>query len=70
MEKDVTDEHVGPSRLARLRFGAGLTQAELSQQSGVCRDTISRAERGGSLTMRSARSIADALGVSLGEVFG
>lgn len=38
--------HMIPRELQRLRRRAGLTQQALAARLGVCRDTISRWERG------------------------
>jgi len=54
-------------RLHRLRERAGLTQAELSERSGVARSIIANLERGArsNMTLGNAMRLADALGVSL-----
>lgn len=59
-----------PMRLAQIRKRRGLTQVELAEMSGVEQATISRVERGSdAVTLRTLRQIADALGVSLGDMF-
>jgi transcriptional regulator with XRE-family HTH domain len=50
--------------LARIRRWRLLTQAELSEQSGVGINTLSRLENGGEATARTIRRLARALQVS------
>lgn len=59
------------TKLEELRRKAGLTQAELSQKSGVSRPVIAKIEDGnyGSVVGRAFIKLAEALGVSVGELF-
>jgi transcriptional regulator with XRE-family HTH domain len=50
--------------LARVRRWRLLTQAELSEASGVGTNTLSRLENGGEATARTVRRLARALAVS------
>ncbi len=56
--------------LARIRRWRLLSQAELSQQSGVGTNTLSRLENGGDATGRTVRRLARALDVSPYELTG
>ncbi len=54
-----------------LRARAGLTQAELAERAGLAFETISRVESGREPpSLRTAMSLADALGTTLDEVVG
>jgi transcriptional regulator with XRE-family HTH domain len=56
--------------LARLREERGLTQAELAEMVGVSQPTITRAEQGHvTARLETYKKCADALGVSLAEIF-
>lgn len=59
------------TKLEELRRKAGLTQAELSQKSGVSRPVISKIEDGeiGSVVGRAFIKLAEALNVSVAELF-
>lgn len=58
-------------RLFWLRNTRGMTQSQLSQQSGVNQGTISRAEAGKHKPCISViKKLADALGVSVAELLG
>lgn len=59
------------NQIRRLRFEAGeITQAELSKQVGVTRQTINAIEQGKySPSLEVAFQIADVLGKPIGEVF-
>lgn len=59
------------TKLEELRRKAGLTQAELSQKSGVSRPVIAKIEDGeiGSVMGRAFIKLAEALGVCVGELF-
>ena len=50
--------------LARIREWRLLTQAELSQKSGLGTNTLSRLENGADATARTVRRLASALEVS------
>jgi transcriptional regulator with XRE-family HTH domain len=53
------------------RVAAGLTQAELAERAGLAFETISRVEGGREPpSLRTAMSLADALGASLDAVVG
>ena len=57
-------------RLAELRKRKKLTQVELAEMSGVEQATISRIERGSdAVTLRTLRQIANAMQVSVGDLF-
>jgi len=51
------------------RFSMGLTQDEFSQNSGLHRNTIQRAENGKNITLLTVCELADALDLSLKELF-
>ena len=57
-------------KLRNLRLDAGLSQDELHQMTGVSRDTISRLETGDRPNPhpRTLRKLAEALGVSVGDI--
>jgi len=56
--------------LAEVRKDRGLTQEELSHRTGVHRNYIGGIERGErSPTVEVIATLADALGISLGELF-
>lgn len=59
------------TKIEELRRKAGLTQAELARKSGVSRPVISKIEDGeiGSVMGRAFIKLAEALGVSVGELF-
>jgi len=55
--------------IRQLREKAGDTQAELARKAGIADPTLSLIERGhANPTWATARDIADALGVSMGEL--
>lgn len=54
--------------LKAVRKRMGLTQAELAERVGVEQPTIQRYERGRSPTIDQALEIADALGVTIGDL--
>ena len=58
-----------PSPIALLRFVRGLSQSELAAHAGLCRETISRLERGEVPRLDTARAVAAALGVDLALLF-
>lgn len=60
------------NNIRRLRFFANeMTQQELAEKAGVSRQTIIAIEAGKySPSLELAFRIADAFGVSIGEVFG
>ena len=47
----------------------GVTSADLSEQTGLTKMTISNARRGKNITILNARSIAAALKVSVDEIW-
>jgi transcriptional regulator with XRE-family HTH domain len=55
--------------LRELRFNQGMTQAELSQQMNLHKNTILRAENARNLTLLSVFELADALDISPNELF-
>jgi putative transcriptional regulator len=57
------------SPIALRRFVAGMTQADLAERAGISRDTISRLERGEHPRLVTARALAHALGVHVGDLF-
>lgn len=54
-----------------IRLARGLTQAELSSRSGISQASISEIETGASVdpSYRVVRSLADALGIPIGQLF-
>jgi transcriptional regulator with XRE-family HTH domain len=59
-----------PCRLAELRRARGLSQERLSRAAGLSDAAVCRIEgRQGGVTLRTARAIARALGVSVDEVW-
>ena len=58
-----------PHNLRRLRLAEFLSQAELARRAGLHTLTISRLEAGRAKpTTRTVRALADALGISPGEL--
>src|SRR5215217_1589326 len=55
-------------RTKEWREAAGLTQRELSKESGVGKGTIVRIENGESATPRTAKKIADTLNISVADL--
>jgi transcriptional regulator with XRE-family HTH domain len=55
--------------LRELRFAGGLTQQELSQNLNLHRNSIARAENAQNMTLLSIFELADALEISLSELF-
>lgn len=57
-------------KLKRLRRGAGLTQTELSEMTGVAQSTIGQIETGERVEPRPAtlRKLAQALDVSISDL--
>ncbi len=56
-------------RIKELREAAGMTQAELSQKSGISQEHISRLENGHhDINTKTADKIAAALGVTLADL--
>lgn len=59
------------ARIYRRRRDVGLSLRALSEQCGVPRSTLSRLERGTtSVHAEAVAAVADALGMSLIDVFG
>ena len=58
--------------LAVLRGNAGLTQAQLCERAGVCKNTISKLESGERPTAHACtvKKLVDALGVGVDEISG
>ena len=57
-------------RIRRLRDAKGLTQSELAACAGLSPKHLGELERGrGNPSLKSLQSLADALGLSLGELF-
>lgn len=55
--------------LKDIRENAFLTQEELADKAGVCRDTVNQVERGRQTPeIRTKRKLAQALGVKPGEI--
>jgi transcriptional regulator with XRE-family HTH domain len=55
-------------RLRRLRLRAGLTQGELAAEAGVTRNTVSNAECGWPVLLKTVRKLARVLLVEPREV--
>lgn len=55
--------------LKEYRINSGITQSELSKMSNVHRNTIIRAENANNLTLISVFELADALDISILELF-
>jgi len=55
-------------KLNRARIEAGLPKCELADQCGLHVNTIMTALSGGRVSLRSARTVADALGFVLRDV--
>ena len=62
---------VGP-KLKQLREARGLTQSRLAREAGVSLGIVRQLEQGtvASPTVRIALALADALGVSIGDLVG
>jgi transcriptional regulator with XRE-family HTH domain len=59
------------ANVRRLRTDAGITQAALSDQSGIFRTYLSRAEHGdANLTITVLASLAENLKVDISDFFG
>lgn len=58
-------------RIKEIRESKGMTQKELSEKAGITRATIWKLETGEEevTTSKTLLKIADALGVSIGELF-
>jgi transcriptional regulator with XRE-family HTH domain len=56
--------------LKTLRRERVLTVAELAQQAGVSKNTISKAENGGSVYPSTVKKLAHALGVEPSDLVG
>jgi transcriptional regulator with XRE-family HTH domain len=55
--------------IRELRLNEGMTQMELSQNMNLHRNTIARAENAENLTLLSVFELADALDISLKDLF-
>ncbi len=55
--------------LRELRFAENLTIEELSQQINIHRNTIQRAESAHNMTLLTVFELADALDISISELF-
>jgi transcriptional regulator with XRE-family HTH domain len=58
-----------PSAIRTVRLLSGLSQAELAHRAGLRRETVSRVERGASPQLRTARALAEALGLDVELLF-
>ena len=58
-----------PSAIRVCRVLTGVTQEALARRAGVRRETVSRVENGGEPQLRTARRLADALGLQLELLF-
>lgn len=56
------------TRLEQLRRDAGLTQADLSNETGVATTVISRIERGHGARLATVRTLADHFGVPASDL--
>jgi transcriptional regulator with XRE-family HTH domain len=56
-------------KIAELRRGAGLTQAELAERLHVSVERVSRIEREGNLTVHTIVMVANALHVTAAELW-
>jgi DNA-binding XRE family transcriptional regulator len=69
-ERYSRDRRPSPSPLTLCRVSRGLSQRELAELSGVCRETVCRLERGHGLPQwRTARALAAALGFPESVIF-
>lgn len=58
------------NNVASIRKAKGFSQAELADLAGVEQPTISKLERGNqSVTLRTIKAVADALGVPVSDLF-
>lgn len=55
--------------IKELRFSNGMTQKELSENSNLNRNTIVNAENSFNITLKSIFELADALNISIKELF-
>lgn len=53
--------------LKQLRLGLGWTVTKLAEESGLARQSIAAAERGGLIQADTAKALADALGKAYGK---
>lgn len=58
-----------PLQLRAIRLSQGLSVPRLAELSGTSRRTIQEMEKRGEGTLASARKLADALGVTLDELY-
>ncbi len=60
------------NHLRELRLDRKLTREQLAEKAGVSRDLIGKVEQGqrGSIRLESARQLAGALGVPVGQLLG
>lgn len=56
------------NRLRSLRTERGLTQVDLADRAGLTRRTVASAESGRPVSLQTAHSIANAVGVEIGEL--
>jgi transcriptional regulator with XRE-family HTH domain len=54
--------------LEAWRLSQALTQGELAEAAGLARNTIVRAEAGGSIALGNVRKLAAALGISVQQL--
>ena len=57
-------------RMKELLRGRGMTQAQLARKMGIAPTTLSRTLSNDNLSMATLRRIAQALGCTVGELFG
>lgn len=65
----MTIEEIVGARIRALRKDRGWTQDELAQRAGIAVQTISRAERGGALSIANIKRVGVALEVHPLELF-
>lgn len=67
-----TRDYTLGNHLRELRHSAKLTREELAEKAGVSRDLIAKVEQGsrGSMRHATARMLAGALGVPVGQLLG
>ena len=65
----VTRANIDENKLRMELFKHRMTQIELAERSGLCRNTINAICCGRSCTIESVEKIADALGVPASSLF-
>lgn len=56
-------------QLSKARKALEVSISELSNRSGISRETIYRVERGGSCRMATIKKLSESLGISAGDLF-